>query len=152
MPWAHPCAALRANFHPHPAFDLSLLPPDVVEPSSSVQKGHYPTEYLNSLHVYPRLTTVESLTDFGGFLAMRIVYISSWVVAMSRPLWVVDTPDLNLFAFFARPRETFFLRRALLLEGDAWGHGLAITCAASLAIPTNFKWCSPCSGNFKATS
>lgn len=111
------------NFHPYPAFDLSLLPPDAVEPSSTFQKGHYPTEYLNSLQAYPRSTTMDNLTNVGGYLAMSLVYISSVLVAWFRPLWVLNTPDLNLFA---RPRETVFLRRTIMLEGIAWGHGLSM--------------------------
>ena len=46
---------------------------------------------------------------------------------------MLDTPDLNLFAFFARPGETVFLRRAILLEGIAWGHGLSMAYIAHLS-------------------
>ena len=97
------------NFQPYPAYDLSLLPPDAVEPSSTFQKGHYPTEYLNSRHAYPLSTTMDNLTDVGGYLAMWLVHISSLLVAWFRPLWV--SPDLNLFAFFAQPRNGVFASR-----------------------------------------
>lgn len=118
---------------PHPAFDLSLLPPDAVQaPGHNVaEEGHYSLRYLNSIaylnsiNAY-RTQTFAGLYDVVGYLAMWCTFFGSIVMSIFCPVWLLDTSSLNLIAFHDRPKETVFLRHALLLESILCGHGLAM--------------------------
>lgn len=124
------------GFKPHPAFDTNLLPLKEFDYPTNARKGHYPSNYLSSIKDHPQ--TVDALYDIGGYFVTKIIAVSSFLVALLRPLWVLDTPELNLSAFVERPRETIFLRRALLLESVHWIHGLTMAYVCHLrSILTN---------------
>jgi ubiquinol oxidase len=136
-----------SGLRPHPAFDLSLLPRykqqravarlmttkgtiptsyDGAGAGDDTDPRHYPWNYLNSIQPQPFAKTIDTFTDFIGFMALIGAVYGSWFLAMFNPLWLFDSEKLNLTAFWNHPDETLFLRRALLLEGLAWGHGLAL--------------------------